>query len=235
MRVFISGDGSHVTIPEGYAAVVGILPESNPPYNMIFGPEWGASLTIRGYLMYDWYVVPVQWNAAGPRSLVAMYGDSYLSGEGIALGDSWWWHGGPYVDMKMYDNAYAEINWMFWGGHLYLYNNATMRIAYGLTVDTIDAVSDATRRIEINDDAKLNLPYPQINISGTLYNTTDVLNDWISRGILKFYGGGGFPVFDTESEPGRIHVMALVPEPSSIGLLALAGLVGGLYLRQRSR
>jgi hypothetical protein len=234
-NVIISGGVPlyNVTIGPADVATPGTVGNNHPPYNMIFGPEWGATLNIQGVLLYDWYMVPVQWNSAGPRSTINMSGSAFLAGEGIGLGASWWWNGGPYVDMNMYDSSYASINWMFWGGHLNLYGG-TMDIAAGLTVDTADAVSDATRRIDITG-GMLILPQT-VNISGTPFSAVGVVSDWISRGILQAYEGTGGIVIDPVSNPGKILVTALpdVPEPSSMALLGLGSLACALFLRRRS-
>lgn len=228
----ISGVGANVTLPSTYTAIVGTDPAANPPYNMIFGPEFGATLNIYGTLLYDWYLAPVQWDSAN-RSHLNMYDDSYLAGEGIALGATWWWNGGPFVTMDMSGNSYAAINWMFWGGVLNLNDNATMDIAIGLTVDTVDAVSDATRRIFIGENAKLILPQV-VSISGTPTNTVDVVNDWVSRNILRAEGDVGYILTDNSINPGKTTVYtSLVPEPTSIALLGMGGLFAWV-LRRRS-
>ncbi|MCS7337674.1 MAG: PEP-CTERM sorting domain-containing protein [Verrucomicrobiae bacterium] len=224
-NIVIGGVNSVVTIPVGYTARVGLEPAQNPPYNMIYGPEWGAQLHIYGTLIYDWHMAPVQWNPAA-RSFIGMYGNSYLSGEGICLGASWWWNDGPYVTMSMHDNALAEINWMFWGGHLYLHDNAIMKINYGLTVDTVGAVSDATRLIDIRSEtAQLNLPG----------GFTPTVENWVSRGILKAFGGGGKIIVSEELNPGRTTVMALVPEPTTLALIGSGCLTVRWMLRRRTK
>ena len=32
-----------------------------------------------------------------------------MSGQGLALGDTWWYQGGPYVTMNIYSNAIAAV------------------------------------------------------------------------------------------------------------------------------
>lgn len=210
-EVFISGAGMLAIIPSGYTAdcTFGV------DYGRILGPEWGAQLDISGNLVYNWHMAPVSADPCVP-SVINMYDGSTLAGEGIALGDNWWWHDGPYATMNMYGDAYADINWMFWGGHLNMYGG-TMDIAGGLTVDTIGLVSDATRLMDIYDGAELLLPL----------GFTDTVNDWISRDILIADGGAGTIV--VWEDGSRTHV---VPEPSTVALLCLGGLA--LIRKKRS-
>jgi hypothetical protein len=108
-----------------------------------------------------------------------------------------------------------------------------MDIAIGLTVDTVDAVSDATRRIFIGENAKLILPQV-VSISGTPTNTVDVVNDWVSRNILRAEGDVGYILTDNSINPGKTTVYtSLVPEPTSIALLGMGGLFAWV-LRRRS-
>ena len=65
---------------------------------------------------------------------------------------------------------------MYWGGHVNLYGGI-LSIASGLTVETVDAVSDATR--------SMNLAGGELLLPGSF---TGTVNNWISRGILLAYG-----------------------------------------------
>ncbi len=142
---------------------------------MIYGPEFGASLNIYGTLNWNSYLVPVQDAAAQP-SILNLFSGSSVSGEGIALGDTWWYRGGPYVTMNMYGNAFAGINYMYWGGHLNMYGGI-LSITNGLTVETVGSVSDATRL--------MNLAGGELILPGAF---AAAVTNWISRGILLAYG-----------------------------------------------
>jgi hypothetical protein len=220
--------GSLITIPSGYTAACTF----GDDFGMIFGPEWGMDLDIYGNLTYDWYIVPVSTDAGNP-SVISMYGGASIFGaEGIALGDSWWWHGGPYATLNMYDNSMVDINYMFWGGKVNLRNNAILDIGTGLTVDTYGPgeVSDATRLITIYDNAALILP---LDTGGdTPVSYTDIVNDWIARGILKAGDPGYILNIDTTTNFGRTTVTEIVPEPATMALLGLGGLA--LIRRKRS-
>jgi len=213
-------NGSIITIPEGFDASCAF---GNLPYGTIFGPEFGMSLTIKGKLDYPWYMAPVANNPVGWSS-VSMVGNASTSGEGLAVGSTWWYQGGPYVNVNMYDNAYAKYNYIWWGGHIHMYGG-TMDISGGVTALTEGAVSDATRLIDITK-GKLILPDA----------FTATVQDWIARGILLAYGNtpgtNGYDiVIDTMSMPGRTIVTA-TPEPTTIALLGLGALA--LIRRKRS-
>ena len=163
---------------------------------MIYGPEFGAGLNIYGTLNWNWYLAPVQDDPTHP-SILNLYSGASVSGEGIGLGDTWWYSGGPYVTMNMYGNAFAGINWMYWGGHLNMYGGS-LSITNGLTVETVDAVSDATR--------SMNLAGGELVLPNAF---TSTVNNWISRGILLAYGkalDNSDIVINTTSLPGRTIV-----------------------------
>jgi hypothetical protein len=164
--------------------------------DMIYGPEFGAGLNVYGTLKWRSYLVPVQNDPTHP-SIINLYSGAVVSGEGIALGDTWWYWGGPYVVMNLYGTAFAGINYLFWGGHVNLYGG-TLSITNGLTLDTTGAVSDDTR--------SLNLAGGTLLLPGAY---TATVNNWITRGILLAYGKAQDNpdiVIDTVSFPGRTRV-----------------------------
>jgi hypothetical protein len=174
--------------------------DANPQtYGMIYGPEFGAGLNIYGTLNWDWYLAPVQDDAAHP-SILNLYSGASLSGQGMGLGDTWWYWGGPYVTMNMYGNAFAGIGYMYWGGHVNLYGGV-LSITNGLTLDTIGAVSDATR--------SMNLAGGELILPGAFAAT---VNNWILRGILLAYGKAQDTsdiVINTTTLAGRTIVSAI--------------------------
>ncbi len=78
--------------------------------------------------------------------------------------------------MNIYSNATAAVGFMYWGGQVNLYGGI-LSITNGLTLDTIDSISDATRSMNLAG-GELILPR----------NFTSTVNNWISRGILLAYG-----------------------------------------------
>jgi hypothetical protein len=174
--------------------------DANPQtYGMIYGPEFGAGLNIYGTLNWDWYVAPVQDDPTHP-SILNLYSGSSVCGYGLALGDTWWYSGGPYVTMNMYSNAFAGISYMYWGGHVNLYGGI-LSITNGLTVETVGAVSDATR--------SMNLAGGELILPSAF---TGTVNGWISRGILLAYGKAQDTsdiVMDGFTVPGRTLVTTI--------------------------
>jgi arabinan endo-1,5-alpha-L-arabinosidase len=166
-----------ITVPPGQVESPGVG-NSVEENNMIYGPEWGAVLDVYGTLNWDYYLAPVQDNPAYP-TVVNLYGGGSMSGQGLALGDTWWYWGGPYVTMNIYSNATAAVNYMYWGGQVNLYGGI-LSVTNGLTLDTIGSVSDATRSMNLAG-GELILPK----------NFTSTINNWIARGILLAYGKSG--------------------------------------------
>lgn len=201
----------------GSAPMVG----TNAVYPMLYGPEWGQTLDIYGSLNVGWYLAPV-----GNTSTINVYtGGSYV-GEGIGLGDNWWFNGGQGVTMNQYGGT-VNIGYFFWGGHLNLYGG-TFTINENLGVndqvgyigsDTANQVTDANRMIDLAGG--------QLIIAG---DATSMVQNWESRNIIEGNGGAGNVNIDTASMPGYT-VITGVPEPASLALLGLSSLV--FVLRRR--
>jgi len=168
----------------------------NGPGDMIYGPEFGAGLDVYGTLNWRNYLVPVQNDPTHP-SIVNLFNGSSVSGTGLALGDTWWYSGGPYATLNLYGNASANVNYFYWGGHVNLYGG-TLSIASGVTAQTVDAVSDATR--------SMNLAGGELILPGAF---TGTVNNWILRGILLAYGKAQDTsdiIIDETAVPGRTRV-----------------------------
>jgi hypothetical protein len=173
--------------------------------DMIYGPEFGAGLNVYGTLNWRNYLAPVQNDPTHP-SIVNLFNGSSVSGNGLALGDTWWYWGGPYVTLNLYGNAFAGVNYMYWGGHVNLYGGI-LSITNSLTLDTIDSVSDATR--------SMNLVGGELILPNAF---TSTVNNWISRGILLAYGkalDNPDIVINTTSLPGRT-IVTTVPLGGSL-------------------
>ncbi len=165
--------------------------------NLIYGPEWGATLNIYGSLDYGWAMAPIQNNPTpGNRSIINLYKGSLLqcdSGAGLGLGDQWWFLGGPYVTLNMYGDAVVNMTngaGLYLGGHLNIYDAASFSIGSGgyVDMDTGGMVNDGTRSINLGGGTLL-LPTGWTH-SGTAGENSGTVYDWISRGILRAYGKG---------------------------------------------
>jgi hypothetical protein len=193
---------------------------ANPPYNTIYGPEFGATLNNRGSLTYDWIMAPVQNDPTpGNRSQINMYGTSSVTAQGAALGlgDEWWYWDAPYVTMNMYNSSQALMQggaglWL--GGHLNIYDTAVFTIQGYFNMDVQYAISDGTRSMVISG-GQLVLPTGWLAPGGAGENSGTVY-DWIGRGILRAYGKG----YDTNdlvlTDNGTNTIVTTVPLGGSL-------------------
>jgi len=181
-----NGD-SVITITPGDVENPGVGGE-NPPYNTIFGPEFGVTLNVYGTLNWDWTMAPYSPNPT-LRSHINMYNGSSLStsGASINLGDGWW--SGPefgcYTTMNMYGNAqYSSLGGagIWFGAHLNVYDSANFLVDGYINMSTAYGECDGTRSIVLGGGT-LTLPENTINTG----NSGSVTN-WIERGILRIYG-----------------------------------------------
>jgi hypothetical protein len=167
-----------IQIPGGYTVTVQagetFTCDNVPLYATIFGPEWGSTLNVYGTLRWYWYLAPV--GAAGNPSIINLYDNAVVSGEGIGLGYNWWFNFGPYVNLNIRSNAVANINWLYWGGHVNLYGGM-LHVTNGVADAAVDLVSDATR--------EMNLSGGMLVLPATF---TTTINNWINRGVLFAYG-----------------------------------------------
>ncbi len=206
----VDGD-TVITIPAGDVESPGVG-NSTEVYNTIFGPEFGCTLNIYGELSWDWTIAPYQPDPTpGRRSLINLYGNAYMhtSGASLNLGSGWWpVCEGPYVTMNLYSNAnYSSLGGagLWSGGHINIYDNATLLINGYVNLDNGQANNDGTTDFVLGGggtNATLKLPEG--------FNNTTVTN-WITRGILRAYGKG----YDTNdlavSDNGTNTIVTLVP------------------------
>ena len=231
-------DGSSViTIPAGDVETPGIG-GGNPPYNTIFGPEFGVTLNVYGTLSWDWTMAPYQPDPTpGLRSHINMYGNAYMytSGASLNLGSGWWpVCEGAYVTMNLYNNAnYSSLGGagLWCGGHINIYDSSTFLINGYVNFDNGQANNDGTTVINVGGGTLI-LPLG--------FNVSSVTN-WIQRGILRAYGKG----YDTNdlvvSDNGtntmvtaiplggalqRVYFQPLVRPSVTVGVFQQATLVG---------
>ncbi len=170
---------------------------SNEVYNTIFGPEFGCSLDIYGTLTYDWTMAPYQPDPTpGLRSHINLYGVGrmYTSGASLNLGSGWWnVCEGAYVTMNLYNNAnYSSLGGagIWTGGHINIYDSATVLINGYVNIDNGQANNDATTVFNVGGGT---LELPEGWVSGantTLNGGAGTITNLVARGILRVYGKG---------------------------------------------
>jgi hypothetical protein len=199
VNVFLAvGNGTQITISNGEVENPGVQTTVvHPPWNTIYGPDFGQWLNLYGSLSYDWVIAPVQNDPTpGARGGIRMYGNSLLQcngGAALALGDQWWYFAAPYVSVNMYGNS--QVNMTngagFWqGGHLNIYDTARFSIGAGgyFNMDNRGSISDGTRSLVIGGGT-LSLPTGWTN-AGTSGENSGTVYEWIERGVLRAYGKG---------------------------------------------
>lgn len=175
-------------IPPGYTVD---LDYENPTtyYNTVYGPEFGEHLNIFGTLEYSWMMAPVQTDPTpANRTIINMYTNSMLrtQGAGIGIGYPWWWfYAGPYVTLNMYANAQLNVPYCAVGGHLNVYDTATVTASVVFT-GGINCLSDGTASLNLGGGT-LVLPTGWTNEAAQAGNT---VYDLIQRGVLRAYGKG---------------------------------------------
>jgi Concanavalin A-like lectin/glucanases superfamily len=181
-NAFVGNTNSPITIAAGDTQSVGTNSDHVSTWGTVYGPEFGATLNIYGTLNFDWGIAPVQGDPnPANRSILNLYSGSSLNGVNIALGDGWWAaiQNLPYATMNLYGDAQVNARNLWWGGHVNIYDTASMTLTNDVGVIDLTriAVSDATR--------SMNLAGGQL-ILATGQGAR--VSDWITRGILLAYG-----------------------------------------------
>ncbi|MGP8021819.1 MAG: Ig-like domain-containing protein, partial [Limisphaerales bacterium] len=213
-----TNDGDTViTISDGDVETPGVG-NSTEVYNTIFGPEFGCTLNIYGTLEFDWTIAPYQPDPTpGLRSHINMYGNAYMytSGASLNLGSGWWpVCEGAYVTMNLYNNAnYSSLGGagIWTGGHLNIYDTATVLINGYVNINNGQANNDATTVFNVGGGT-LQLPEGWVTGANTTLNGgSGTVTNLVARGILRVYGKG----YDTNdlvmSDNGTNTIVQAVP------------------------
>jgi Concanavalin A-like lectin/glucanases superfamily/Bacterial Ig-like domain len=212
----VDGD-TVITIPQGDVEMPGVG-NSNEVYNTIFGPEFGCTLNIHGTLEFDWTIAPYQPDPTpGARSHINIWENGYLytSGASLNLGSGWWpVCEGTYVTMNLYDNGkYSSLGGagLWSGGHLNIYDTATVLINGYVNLNNGQANNDATTVFNVGGGT-LMLPEGWLTgANATLDGGPGTITNLVARGILRVYGKG----YDTNdmilSDNGTNTIVQAVP------------------------
>jgi hypothetical protein len=175
--------GPYPTIVDGEVENVGTLSDHVSTYGTIWGPEWGQHLNIYGTLNYDWVIGPVGTDSANP-SVINMYGNATLNGVNLGLGDQWWWQGGPWVTLNMYNNSQVACSNFWWGGKVNIFDNSTFTVTTNFIERIVGAITDSTK--------SMNIAGGTLVLAGTTITTPAAyganITNYIGRGILRVYG-----------------------------------------------
>lgn len=211
-----NGD-SVITITPGDVETPGVG-AAHPPFNTVFGPEWGVTFNNYGSFTYDWMWAPVQNDPTpGNRSYINLYNGSSTgsAGAGMGIGNAWWWYeAAPYVTVNMYGNAQLNEPNIGLGGHLNVYDTAVITVtgniftgnpltgSYGFpssnpyTPGTTFLTESNGYTEACNDGtASLNLGGGTLILPNTFTTNEftfggNTAYDLIARGVLRAYGKG---------------------------------------------
>ncbi len=191
-----NGGDTVITISPGDVETPGVG-NSTEVYNTIFGPEFGCTLNVSGTLEFDWTVAPYQPDPTpGLRSHINLLGNAYMytSGASLNLGSGWWpVCEGAYVTMNLYNNAnYSSLGgagiWL--GGHVNVYDSATVLINGYVNIDNGQANNDATTVFNVGGGT-LKLPEGWVTGANTTLNgLSGTVTNLVARGIIRVYGKG---------------------------------------------
>lgn len=209
----VDGD-TVITIPAGDVEMPGVGNGVHPPYNTIYGPEFGCTLNVYGTLSWDWTMAPYQPDPTpGLRSHINMYTNSYMYtvGASLNLGSGWWnVCEGTYCTLNMYANAnYSSLGGagLWSGGHINIYDNATFLANTYVNLDNGQANNDSTTDFVLGGGT---LTLPEGFMTSTVTN-------WIQRGILRAYGKGYDMVDWDISDNGTNTIVTAIPLGGALG------------------
>jgi len=181
----VDGD-SVITVPAGDVENPGVG-GAHPPFNTIYGPEFGCTLNVYGTLQWDWTIAPYQPDPTpGLRSHINIYTNGYMytTGASLNLGSGWWnVCEGTYVTLNLYDNGnYSSLGGagLWSGGHINIYDVSTFMANGYVNLNNGQANNDSTTDFLVGGGT-LVLPEG--------FNNSTVTN-WITRGLLRAYGKG---------------------------------------------
>lgn len=186
----------------------------------VFGPEWGMHLDIDGGSLTQINPVGFVFGGIGETSVIDVRNNGYLQAHNLLVGWSWWYET-PGTSLNVYDTSTVKMTDWFWtGGRVSLYDgtidiNGAMNLLYNALsyVDIYDG--ELIIRNRFPDEAR---------------DLAAEAAAWYADGYLKAFGGAGIINIDTESIANGVVITGELPEPATLMLLGLGGL---MTLRKR--
>ncbi len=171
----------------------------------VWGPEFGAvSFNIEG----GSYISPafiglVSVGAsedARPQTNVGLNNTGgWFDVKNLLIGDSWWWHDGPYVTFNQGSGTVIVRDWLWLGGKLNLYGG-TMYVFNGFSMD---AGAKTPKLCTLNIEA------------GTLFlpaGFKTTVEGWVTAGYCVAYKGTGQIVIEEVGGRTKVTAMSHVTE-----------------------
>lgn len=171
----------------------------------VWGPEFGAlTFTIAGgSYTSPAFVGLVTVGASEEGRPVTNLGPEGSGGwfdvKNLLIGDSWWWHDGPYATFNIYSGTAIVRDYVWLGGKLNLYGGI-MYVFNGFSMASVGQPKDL---------CTLNLEHGILMLPE---GYAQRVSDWITAGYCVAYGGQGQVV--VEEVPGWVKVTAVLPAPA---------------------
>jgi hypothetical protein len=184
-----------------------------------WAPEWGLSLNIEGgSLTSAGFVGLVSvGGATNPCeiNLGANGSGGWLDLINFLVGDSWWYHGGPYVTYNQWSGTAIIRDYLWLGGKANLYGG-TMYIFNGVAMASVGQPPEITTLNIAGGTLMLPLiataDDPATPDDETV-TFTEVVQGWIDGGYCVAYGGTGQIVIE---ETGSRTKVTAIPAPATV-------------------
>ncbi|MGC3961180.1 MAG: PEP-CTERM sorting domain-containing protein [Verrucomicrobiota bacterium] len=185
----------------------------------VFGPEWGMTLNVAGGSFTSLGFVFAPIGAVATPSTVNVSSGGYLEVGELLVGDNWWFNTTPGVNLNITGNSTVKARgWTWIGGKI------------NLSSGTLDIGGNVNLNASGQNNAHVDIGAGTWIVRGG--NISANVATWIANGQLTAYGGSGTINVDTVTLPGGTIITA-VPEPTSLTLVGVAGLLVGIARRRQ--
>jgi hypothetical protein len=172
----------------------------------VWGPEFGAvSVNIEGGsysspAFVGMVSVGTDPNAAPVINLGTNGSGGWLDVTNFLVGDSWWWHGGPYATFNQWSGTAIVRDYLWMGGKVNLFGGI-MYVFNGVSMASVQQPADLCT-LNIEGGILMLPPAYTTNVEG-----------WVTAGYCVAYGGAGQIVI--EEVGGKTKVTAVPPAPAA--------------------